>query len=57
MFKLKQRAQAALERAEKTAPFIAMQKENEDLRNKLAALEHALADQAEAIRALEKKKG
>jgi len=57
MFKLKQRAQAAIERAEKTAPFIAMQKENEELRNKLAALEHALADQAEAIRALEKKKG
>jgi len=53
LFKLKQRAQAAIERAEKSAPFIAMQKENDDLRNKLTALEHALADQAETLKRLE----
>jgi hypothetical protein len=55
MFKLKQRAQAALERAEKTAPFIAMQAENEAMKNRLDAMEATIADQAAIIKRLEKK--
>jgi hypothetical protein len=54
LFKLKQRAQAAIERAEKTAPFIAMQAENEAMRNRLEAMETTIAEQAAIIKRLDK---
>ena len=53
LFKLKQRAQAAIERAEKTAPFIAMQAENEAMRNRLEAMETTIAEQAAIIKRLD----
>jgi hypothetical protein len=55
LFKLKQRAQAALERAERTAPFLAMQAENEAMKNRLDTMEATIADQAAIIKRLEKK--
>lgn len=57
MFKLKQRAQQALDKAEKTAPFIALQAENEELRTKVAAMEQAIADQGALLKKLSDKKG
>lgn len=53
MLDLKRRAQAALEKAEAAAPFTAMQKENEDLRNKIDSLTNAVEEQAGIIKKLE----
>lgn len=52
LFKLKQRAQAMAANAEKQAPFTAMQKENEELRNSLEALQKTVKEQADQIQAL-----
>lgn len=52
---LKQRAKLAVEASEKAAPFIAMQAENEELRNRLAALEQTITEQSEIIKTLKPK--
>lgn len=54
LFKLKARAKIMVDRAEKQAPFTAMQLENEELRNRLETLEKSLADQAALIAQLKK---
>lgn len=57
LFKLKQRAAAMVEHSEKQRPFIALQKENEDLRGELEALRQAVADQSKLIEGLKKPAG
>ena len=52
LFKLKQRAQAMVESAEKQAPFIKLQEENEDLRNTVETLKRSVAEQSAQIQAL-----
>ncbi len=54
LFKLKQRAAAMVEKAEKQAPFIALQQENETLRTELETLREAVKEQSAAIEALKK---
>jgi hypothetical protein len=56
LFKLKQRAQAMAESAEKQAPFTKMQAENEELRNSLEALRQTVTEQASLIEDLRKSK-
>jgi len=52
LFKLKQRAQNMVEKAEKDAPFIQMQAEYDQLKDKLAAMENTIAEQAGIIRSM-----
>jgi hypothetical protein len=54
LFKLKQRAGQMAERAEKQAPFIKMQEENDELRNRLEAMERTVQEQAALIADLRK---
>jgi hypothetical protein len=54
LFKLKQRAEAMVANAEKQAPFIALQQENEALRTELESLREAVKEQSAAIAALKK---
>lgn len=54
LFKLKQRAQAMSEQAEKQAPFIRLQEENAELRNTLETVQRQLQEQAEIIATLKK---
>lgn len=56
LFKLKQRAQDMVAKAEKSAPFIAMQQKNEELESRLATMEQALAEQTQLIKDLKAKK-
>lgn len=56
LFKLKQRAQYMVERADKQAPFLVMQKENENMRNEMETLKRMVEEQAEVIKSLKKGK-
>jgi len=56
LFKLKARAKLMAERAEKAAPFLEMQKANDELKNRLETLEKTIADQAALIASLKKGK-
>lgn len=55
LFKLKQRAQHVIEKAEKSVPFITLQKQNDELAGRLAAMEQAMQDQAKIIADMKKK--
>lgn len=55
LYKLKQRAALAIEEAGKTAPIAKMQKENEELSNRLAALQATVDEQSAIIKNLTKK--
>lgn len=48
LYDLKRKAQAWVKKAEGAAPFTALQKENEDLKNRIAALEELLKKPAKA---------
>jgi hypothetical protein len=52
LYKLKQRAQVAVEKAEKSAPFLQMQAENEELRTSLESLRQTVEEQARVIASL-----
>jgi uncharacterized protein YdcH (DUF465 family) len=56
LFKLKQRAQNMVEKAEKDAPFIQMQAEYDQLKDKLAAMENTITEQAALIAGFKKGK-
>jgi len=56
LFKLKQRAQNMVDKAEKSAPFIKMQAEYETLKDKLAAMENTIAEQTALIANMKKGK-
>lgn len=53
LFQLKQKAQVAIEKAEKSAPFIKMQAENDALKTELDELKKAVQDQAAIIKVLQ----
>lgn len=55
MYKMKQRAAAAIVEADKSAPFIQMQAENELLSNRLAVMEQTISEQSAIIKNLQKK--
>lgn len=52
LFKLKQRAQQMMAKAEHEAPFIKIQEENAELRNNLESLQQTVQEQARQIQAL-----
>lgn len=56
LYKLKQRAAAAVEQSAKSAPFLQLQHENEELQNRLAALEQTVKEQSAIIAAQNAKK-
>jgi|RhiMethySRZTD1v2_1073278.scaffolds.fasta_scaffold09469_13 hypothetical protein len=56
LYKLKERAKMMAERAEKAAPFMKIQAENDEMRNRLETLEKTIADQAGLIASLKKGK-
>lgn len=56
LFTLKQKAALAIEKAEKSAPFVKMQAENEELKGQLAELKKAVEDQAAIIKQLQEAK-
>lgn len=49
---LKNKAKIAMERAERNAPFEAMKKENDDLKEQLASLKQAVEEQAAQLKAM-----
>jgi len=52
LYKLKQRAGLALEQAAATAPISALQKENEEMANRLEAMEATIKEQSQLIKNL-----
>jgi hypothetical protein len=52
LFKLKQRAQLYVKQAKESAPNLQLQKENEDMKNRLETLEHTVTEQAALIASL-----
>lgn len=52
MYKLKQRAQQAVAKSEKDAPFLAIQQKNEEMANRMAAMEQTIAEQSAIIQKL-----
>lgn len=55
LYQLKQKANVAIEKAEKNAPFIKMQAENEELKGQLAELKKAVEEQSAIIKLLQAK--
>lgn len=53
LFQLKQKATAAIAQAEKTAPFLKVQAENEAMKGELELLKKAVEDQAAIIKTLQ----
>ena len=52
LFKLKERAKLMVEHAEKQAPFLVIQREADEMRNQLEALQQTVAEQAAIIKSL-----
>ena len=52
LHKLKERAKAMVAHAEKQAPFLVIQRDNEEMRNRMEAMEKTIAEQAELIKSL-----
>lgn len=49
LYKLKQRAKLAVEQSEKSAPFLAIQQENETMKERLSAMENTIKEQSALI--------
>lgn len=56
MYNLKNKANLALEAARSTAPILALQEENENLKNQINALQEAVQEQTKLLKELQAKK-